>query len=253
MKDIFLERPNRSQTIKAIIFFSFSIIIIISIIILYFKALNQKIERDEYLCPKVGIGTITAVILDLSDTLSEIQKVALTQHLENIKSNIKKDCKIDLYTIKPLQRILSPDISICNPGRPEDYSKWSSNPKMIEKKWKEDFSGKLNRIIDGVMKDNIGLDSSPIMESLKQVNILSFGIVPNNTMRRFIVISDMIENSNYLNQYHEDLQFKEFQKSDKFINVKSNYNNAEFEIIYIRRTVQQVFKEKSIYFFGKNL
>jgi len=105
----------------------------------------------------------------------------------------------------------------------------------VEKKWKNNFSQKIDEIFDSMLHGN-DADVSPIMESIQSVAISAFGDHRvEGIPKKLIVVSDMLQNTSGFSHYQKRLDYILFKKSPYYIKVRPKLNEAKVEIFYLRR------------------
>lgn len=199
-----------------------------------------KLKSDidpETLCPKVGASSITVVMIDLTDPISVAQKEVIRRSLDDLARQIEIGGILEVYTIGSISKsLLHPIVKICNPGQGKNVSKYIANQERVEKRWKERYFDPLEKVLTGVVERSTTEAISPIMESIKSAAITSFsGQSKKGKLKRLFVISDLIENSELLNQYQGIRPFSRFNNTPGYITGRANLEDVEVYVLYIRR------------------
>src|SRR5207249_8516002 len=106
------------------------------------------------------------------DPLTVVQREALRNRLDDIKNEIGRYGGIAVYSVGPIgEELLHPEVPLlCNPGRGKDIDPRIGNPRIVERKWREQFSAPLDRLFDELLKPHEAL-TSPTMETIQAVAI----------------------------------------------------------------------------------
>jgi len=239
--DLLVQQKNKTKNslqVKGIIYLCLAISTVLSIFFYYKYKESTLVKLDsETLCPNSGPCSITAVLIDLTDPLSVIQREDLKKRLYDFKEDLAQYGNLQIYPIGTITNsLLKPTINICNPGRGDNLNTVTGNPVLMKKKWREKFSNPLDQILDNLLSKDIPENVSPIMESIQSIVISAFkGKALIDIPKKLIIISDMIQNSPALNQYQGNISFEQFKLSPNFSKVRADLKNVEVDIIYIRR------------------
>jgi hypothetical protein len=191
------------------------------------------------LCPAVGPVSLTVVLLDTTDPLTPVQREALNNRLENIKADVPKHGAIALYSVVPSGRdVLRPEIMLCNPGRGSEVSSIAGNPRLVEKRWREAFSERMDAVLSRVLARSES-SSSPIMESIQATAVTAFGRSSRPTARRLVVVSDMIQHTVALSQYKTLSSFQDFEKTEGYRSIRADLRDVDAELLYVRRPTKR--------------
>jgi len=231
-------RSRRSQkNALGFIIITVVAIIIITFIVSFLKA-NSSLEAYDpnTLCPLTGITGKTVILIDRTDPLNEIQRQEIKVYLNDIKNSIALHSAIIIYGIdKPEPSWIKPDLFLCNPGKGEKKSKWTSNPMLAKKTWDIKFSKRVDETIDKLMEP-LKIRNSPIMEAIKVVTIGEFvGNKNSGIAKKLIIISDMIQNTSTFSQYKNHCDFTTFKSSRAFGHYLTDMRGIDVEIFYVRR------------------
>ena len=237
MIELSKNKRRKYKTFLGIVILIFSIFGLVSIGIFYGYNIYSKVKiNNDTLCPVDGPKSLTAVMLDCSDKMNVFQSEIIKQRLINIKNQLDKFELIELYVIGDnTNSIIKPSISLCNPGNGEDINSAIGNPKMVRTKWEKSFSKKLELTINSIL----GIEPSPIspiIETIRSISVLSFiKDDRNNIRRKLIIISDMVQNTDTLSQYNDNISFEDFHNSVDYLTTRSDLSNVDVIIYYLRR------------------
>src|SRR5437762_2069500 len=89
---------------------------------------------DADLCPtEQAPSSVTVVLLDISDELTEQQRLRIGNELERIQNEVQRFGLIEVYTVNQDQEnVVRAVVRLCSPGS-EDVSVWYQNPGMAKK------------------------------------------------------------------------------------------------------------------------
>ena len=131
------------------------VLILLTLVIAWFTAKRRTISLDPAtLCPTMGAEGKTAILIDRTDPLTDIQQQELKVYLNDLKVSVPLHAAISIYKMdNPRPGRIEPVIFLCNPGQGENKSPWLSNPALIKKVWHDKFSKRLNAIIMRMMRN----------------------------------------------------------------------------------------------------
>lgn len=215
----FLDRKKKKDNQANWIFLGLAIILIIFVGYFFYKNLTfVKLSEEDDGCPEIGGARGTTVILfDNTDKYEPVIEEDIRASLFEIKNNVKKYQKLEIYVITEDAKNIDPKISICNPGNMVSDSKFAflnSNPKKIKDEWEEGFGNKVDKIIEELLLGGTS-DWSPIFEMIQAVNISSFKH-SNEEYRnenKLYIFSDFIHNTPEFSQYSDKSNFETFKKN----------------------------------------
>ena len=103
---------------------------------LYHGATSSSVAlNSDTFCPEKGPHSITVVLIDTTDPLDAVQKESVQKQLEDIKNSVPRYGEIALFTVRVSgDTLLSPKLTLCNPGRGADISPISGNPTLVDKR-----------------------------------------------------------------------------------------------------------------------
>lgn len=188
-------------------------------------------------CGKNGSTSVTALIIDNTDNLSEIQKASLRSKLKAIVERVPKHGKLDIYPIKDTSTGVVPaGFSRCNPGRGRDVNEMTGNPERVEKRWVENFERPAWEAIESYLRPSAA-KNSPLMETVQSVAISSFGddILAPDAQKTLFVVSDMLQNSHGLNLYKGLPSVRDFVATEYFQSVAADLSGVSVEVFFLNR------------------
>jgi hypothetical protein len=206
----------------------------------YISARADIRPLDTTFCPtdSKGPSSITAVLLDRTDTFNPTQQAAIRDHLNEVKDHTPQYGLLQVYTVEPTQeKLLKPIFSACSPGRGDGMNKWTQNPRLAEERWQAIFADPLRHLLDSII-DGGDAQISPIMESIQSIAVTKLGtgqVKSQNIPRRLIVISDLLQYVPEYSQYRPYSDFKHFKALPYYQNVRSDLSGITVEFWYVRR------------------
>jgi hypothetical protein len=194
---------------------------------------------DETLCPEPkNISELVVVLLDISESLNEKQRVGIENELKRIRRGIPRFGLMQVYLIQQDRASLAkPVLHLCNPGDGSDMSEIYQNPALAKRRWLE-FDRKVNQTIDSLLTLP-DTQVSPIFETIQSIALLAhnspdFDCIPE---KRLIVVSDLIQNVPQFSQYEQTMGYDEFTKLDYSKTIKSDLTDVLVSILYVVRSV----------------
>jgi hypothetical protein len=205
--------------------------------VFYYQTMStsQKIDKNTF-CPTNGPKEILVVLIDRTDDLETVQREALRRHLEDLREEIPRNGLLEIYSVGPIGKdLIRPEFKLCNPGHGQAINELIESPGRAERRWKLSFQGPLDRVLGDMLAPGEA-NSSPIMESIQSISVSSFsGEAISKIPKRLIIVSDMLQFTNGYSQYNGDVSFENFKKGPYFLKVRSNLEDVEIELLYVRR------------------
>ncbi len=213
----------------------------------YKSSAYQPTDKNTFCLKNSAPPSATVILLDATDTLSAVQKQVITiRIMAEISDLIPRYGALQFYTVGPIvDDLLKPHFSLCNPGRSKEIDPLWGNPRLVEKKWKEGFSKKLDHILSQLLKSGEA-KTSPIMEAMQSVSVSTFlDEFKDSKSKRLIVISDMIQNTSEFSHYKSTKTFDQFRKTSYFQKMRPYLKGVDVEILYIRRKTRRKIQGES--------
>ena len=105
---------------------------------------------------------------------------------------------------------------------------------MIRRTYNERFSKVLDNTINSLL-DVTTRPNSPIIESLRAAAITSFGPVTEKIPLRMTLISDMVQNTAAVSQYHGAPDFQTLAHTMTWATLRPDLHDADVTILYLLR------------------
>lgn len=201
----------------------------------------DPIERDrDTLCRSEGPSSITAILLDSTDSFGATTKQDLSNQMWDCLDESEENHEISIFTVDSIrENTLEPIIQVCNPGDPDEADPLIESEAIIRRRWNQQFRQPLEEKLDSLLTAQEA-PSSPIMESVQSVSITHFQAGKRDTIpRRLIIISDLLQNSDEISFYREPPDFDRFQQTPKARWLNPDLRNVDIEIWLIQRRLHQ--------------
>ena len=189
-------------------------------------------------CPTDHYDSVTAVLVDMTDALDPTQAAALRNAMLKIRDATPKYGRLEIYTLAPVTAsTLAPIFAACSPGSGRDVdSSLYGNPELADRVWKTRFGDNVAEVVKGL--ENLAPQAnSPILEGVKSVSVTAFGnpLARNSKIKKFILISDLIQNAPRLSMYRGMPDFDAFRQTQYFQETRPALRGAEVELVPIER------------------
>lgn len=191
------------------------IVLIVAVAIFLFMLMraNAVPKLDEALCPIDGPASVTAVLLDVTDPISEITKVDLKRQFQRAVAAVEQGGLIEVYTLTDEEGKLTRTFRGCNPGDDKNADVWISNPKMIQTRWQEGFDRPLKEV-EKRIGEGAEARRSPIMAGIQRIVIESFSDPKGEgKFKALYVASDMIEHTDAFSIYKSGPDVEAYENS----------------------------------------
>jgi hypothetical protein len=191
---------DRKQDFIGIVMIVIAMFIGIAVIgaYVYFK-MNAPVLDKKTFCPESGATSITALLIDATDSLSLQQKKAFSDEFQILRDSIPLHGRLDLYFIHNIHSsLLKPVVSLCNPGHGDEINPLVGNPRNVEHMWRESFSEPLEHEISQLL-EAAPEKESPIMESIQSVVLTSLSEPSiRDKPKKLIVVTDLMQHTSNL-------------------------------------------------------
>lgn len=207
---------------------------------LYFKSRELQVVADAAtLCP-VGRAPpeVTVVLLDLSSTLSDVQRLDVKNELTRMRDALPRFGRVEVFAVDDrAPRVIEPVLALCNPGRGEDMNQIYQNPQLARERWERDFA----RTLDGAIEKLLAAPesaTSPIFEAIQAVSLRTFDApeLDGVSARRLVLVSDLMQNvPGNLRMYDAIPKFDDFARTPYWLDVKADLTNVDATVLYLQR------------------
>ena len=201
------------------------------------------------LCPIAGSPVYIAVVFDKTDAYNSVQQRFLKRYFSDFKMKLQPGTRIALYVIDDRRRdIITPDFEVCAPRTGNDANALYENPKLIKQRWLARFEKPLDQAIEGYMQPGTA-DISPILEILQVVSLSAFPIESTGTVKKIILVSDMLQHTSEWSHYRNQMDFTALEQTAYFQRIRTDLQGAEVQILYVRRDGMEKLQTKRHAFF----
>jgi hypothetical protein len=200
---------------------------------------KSRVLADETtLCPTDRpVTEVDVMLLDLSDKLTDIQRLQITNELERVREKLPRFALLEAYAVQGTAKdIARPLIHLCNPGRGRDMSPIYQNPTLAEQRWKTAFSERLTSELS-TLTDQPENATSPIYEAIQAIAVRTFAKADYDEIpKRLIVFSDLLQNvPGKQSQYRSLPQFAEFKTTPYYASIRANLDHVQVDVYYLSR------------------
>ncbi len=115
----------------------FGLIALVAGSFLYLRLSDDRVPVDATtMCPVDGPLGYTAILIDGTDSFSEIQIANLKRYFSRLKESIDKHHQLAVYAPTEMseKNLLRPLIKLCNPGYGEGVRGITENPQLIRRR-----------------------------------------------------------------------------------------------------------------------
>lgn len=197
---------------------------------------QARVTLDESFCPADGPTAVTAVLIDRTDVLNPVQQAHVREELLAVSDEVPTRGLFAIYSVGSTEEgLLQPEFWLCNPGRGDELSELTGNPRLAEQRWKEFFGGPLQQVFDSML-DGGAAQASPILESIQSVALTAFsqaGVA--DKPKRLVIVSDMLQHTSGLSHYRGDLDFSKLRADPYYQKVRTDLGGADVRILYVHR------------------
>ncbi len=200
-----------------------------------------KARKDEMalldpatLCPRSGPVAETAVLIDRTDALTEVQAGALRQRIKAWASEVPKYGSFKIYEVGKSGVVLEPVVSVCNPGDGSDASSIDSNPRLLRKRYDDKFEAPIDRMLTS-MRIDIEAATSPIMEAVQAISVRDFGPAVSYGPKTLLLVTDLLQHGPEFSLYKNVPNFDAFRKSAYARSVQADLAGVHVSIHLLNR------------------
>ena len=211
----------------------FAVVALVVVGFVYLRLTTVKPVLDKQtLCPlEGGAQSTTVVLLDTSDQWPEITREEVRKRLEKLAEDVPDYGLLELRLVDPSVQGGRIMFSKCNPGSGVNESEITANPRLMRRKWKEQFLSPLQQALDRTLTQ-AETASSPILSTAQRIAVDHFdGKRPGH----LILVSDMIENTPDYSQYKGDFSYERYKQSPAYKKQHTDLRGADVTILYVQR------------------
>lgn len=213
---------------------------------------NQRATEPTSGCPTDHYDSVTAVLVDLTDSINPVQSAAFRNALEKVRNAVPRYGRLEVYTLGPTTTATLPLVfAACSPGSGKDVaSRWYGNPELADRIWRKQFGDRMTELI-GKLQTLPPQSRSPILEAIQSVAVTSFGtpMAEQAPEKRLVILSDMIHYTADLSMYRGAPDFDRFKSSAYYLRVKPDLRGANVDVYLIVRATQRDVQQPPLYKF----
>ena len=194
----------------------------------------------ETLCPLAGAKGHVILLVDTTDPFNFTQKQAFMQYVAEFgRGKVMDGELLSVFALgEDFISNAKPVFEMCNPGRGDDKSIWTSNPEKLRKLFDDRFNTPMTHLADR-LAGSAPSPNSPIMEMLQLVAINGFRSRNIPGPRHLFVVSDMLQNTPVFSQYRGETEFKDFKNTALFQKVRTDLAKVDVELAYLLTNPQR--------------
>ncbi|MGO7836210.1 hypothetical protein [Rhizobium johnstonii] len=201
---------------------------------LKYRASSTVAVDKASLCPVTGATSETAILLDVTDPISDTTALDLKNQFQQIVARVPVGGAIDIYSLTEKEGEPERTFHACNPGSGDLADEWTSNPRLIQERWEKGFEKPLEDIAGRLASGKAG-DASPIMAGIQRINLEVFSNLPAGTPKALFVASDMIEHTPAFSNYRDGVAYSKFQKSEARDKFRTSLDGVSVKILAFQR------------------
>ncbi|MBT3143218.1 hypothetical protein KL867_19310 [Ruegeria litorea] len=194
---------------------------------------NSKVN-EATLCHTDGPVNVTAILLDLTDPLSNTQQIRLKTIIENEIASSSTDTMISLGVVSEEPQRWGSLFAKCKPATGEQANALYENPSLIADRYQREFLIPISDKIDATLVGQAE-SQSPIMEALQSLIASTPDFTRARGQRKFVIVSDMLQHSDTLSFYRNQ-GWEYFSSRDGELRLAANLQNVSIEIMRIPRS-----------------
>ena len=177
-----------------------------------------------------------AILVDPSDSLTIVQGSSATPRIvEAIERDAPETAEIRVYTVGRVGRGDTTAVfRACKPAHPDGVSPLTGNPRIAERRYREDFLTPLQQTLAALL-DVEGDTISPIMEGIQATAVNAFQ--PRNAYipRQLLIVSDMIQNSADLSFYTDPVDFGPLSRNPDYGTLRVDLSGVAVTVFLLAR------------------
>lgn len=201
---------------------------------LRYKASGNIAVDQASLCPVNGPKAETAILLDVTDPISDTTALDLRNQFQKIVAEIPVGGGIDIYALTEKEGELIQTFHGCNPGSGANVDEWTSNPRLAQARWEKGFQKPLADIADKLNAGETGTQS-PIMAAIQKINLEVFAGAPSGMSKHLFVASDMIEHTAAFSNYRDGVSYQKFLHSPANDRFRTSLDGVAVKILAFQR------------------
>lgn len=207
-------------------------------------------------CPVTGPKTLTAVVIDATDAISAVQKIAIENELKAIRADVPRYAGLAIYSAGVDGEISRPLFFMCNPGAAGDIDPLVEGVRPAVKRWREEFDKPLTAVLETLLKAPPA-KRSPLLEAVQSVSVQSFGPVRNSGtgpgVLRLVLVTDLLQHSEVLSLYDKAPPLERFVASEAYRRIRADLRDVDVQVFLIRRQTKNAAQNADLLKFWEGL
>lgn len=247
------QRSNGSAGVKGWLLIGLALLLLVNLVgVGVALKLGERTLDQSSGCPTDGYSDATAVLVDLTDSVTPVQAAALRNTLHKIRDEVPRYGRLEIYPLHPTTTsALTALFAACSPGSGRDVdSRLYGNPELADKIWRDRFATEVDAVIEQ-LQSRVPQDSSPIFEGVQSVAVTAFGtpVGERVSRKRLVIISDMIHHTQQLSMYQGAPEFRSFKQMHYYAGTKPMLRGANVDIFLIVRDTRRDVQRPPLYKF----
>ncbi|MBB4570692.1 hypothetical protein [Rhizobium leucaenae] len=201
---------------------------------LRYKASGNIAVDQASLCPVDGPKAETAILLDVTDPISDTTALDLRNQFQKIVADVPVGGAIDIYALTEKEGELIQTFHGCNPGSGANVDEWTSNPRLAQARWEKGFAKPLADIAGKLSVGEAG-KQSPIMAAIQKINLEVFASAASGIPKHLYIASDMIEHTDAFSNYRDGASYQKFQQSPARDKFRTSLDGVMIKILAFQR------------------
>ncbi|WP_184355660.1 hypothetical protein [Rhizobium sp. BK602] len=198
------------------------------------KASGNVAVDQASLCPVDGPKSETAILLDVTDPISDTTTLDLRNQFQKIVADVPVGGAIDIYALTEKEGVLVQTFHGCNPGSGASADEWTSNPRLMQARWEKGFQKPLADIAGKLNVGEAG-KQSPIMAGIQKINLEVFAGASGSIPKQLYIASDMIEHTDAFSNYRDGVSYRKFQSSPARDRFRTSLDGVKIRILAFQR------------------
>ena len=208
----------------------------------------EPVERDsETLCPTSGPIARTVFLIDRTDGIGPITRADIEKEIRVLLDATKPDEAVELYVVSAIERKpLAPVIKKCNPGTGADADVLTANPRLMARRWQQQFREPLDKLLSQLLTEQPA-EVSPIMESIQSVAVTVLAPRgPEMLPRTLVIVSDLLQNSSAWSLYRQPADIDAFRRGRGARAVAADLRGVNVQLFFIQRRMKRPIPETQL-------
>lgn len=239
------KQHRRKKRIYAGLALGCALLVFIAVAILGLR--KDQIDSNT-LCPLDGNYARTAILIDATDSLSDSQIKSAMEEINNLRRRLAINEWVGIFILNENNLTLpAPEIALCYPGDGSTASPLYENPELFQRRFEKDFQKPMEDAIKQ-LAEMPPQATSPIHEMIQAVALdRNFD---STKQRRFIVVSDMLQNTPQYSHYQNGVDFEAWKNSPHGETFPQfSLLGVDVEILYLKRVKTQSVQTRGHIFF----